>query len=90
MIHPTHEEYQLSKSVTLLDAPFYSMLCALFRQADSENLTLLQETFPHELDTFKKRVNAPGGLLPGERGTVNNVEYERPLYGSVIEVENDS
>lgn len=91
MTHPTHEEYQLSSSVTLLDAPFYSLLCALFRQADSDNLALLEDAFPETLHTFKKRVNAPGGLLPGETGIIDGTTYHRSSEDdSVKEVENAS
>jgi hypothetical protein len=54
------------------------MLCALFRQADSENFARLRDAFPNELDIFKQRVNAPGGLLPGETGVIDGTKYHRP------------
>jgi hypothetical protein len=42
-------------------------------KADSENLAKLQEAFPGEWELLKRRYNAPGGVLPEDGFTVEDV-----------------
>ena len=57
-------DYKFSQTDTLREAPFYALVMAAMRRADTHNASKLREAFPdtwHELD---RRYNAPGGQLP--------------------------
>lgn len=47
--------------------PFYSLLMAAMRAADTDNLAKLESVFPDVLSDLRARYNAPGGYLPGEK-----------------------
>lgn len=47
--------------------PFYSLIMAAARCADTDNLALLIGAFPETVNDLRKRYNAPGGFLEGER-----------------------
>jgi hypothetical protein len=71
---------------------FYSLLAALFREADSENLEILREAFPGEHENLLKRYNAPYALLPGETATIDGTKMHRdakPPY-DITEVNDDN
>jgi hypothetical protein len=57
--------YDYKKSLRLLesDPPFYALIMAAMRQADSDNLELLCDAFPQVWDELQARYNAPGGVL---------------------------
>ena len=57
-------DYDASKEIS--DYPFYSLLMALMRKADDDNLMLLQLAFPSEWDELQQRYNAPGGMLASD------------------------
>ena len=59
-------DYEVSKRIAMQDFPFYALIMAVMRQADSDNLAALQAAFPETFTELKARYNAPGGLLPGE------------------------
>ncbi len=63
---PSYYDYEISKRISAEDYPFYALLCALFRQADSDNLARLQQVFPDELKAFRQRYNNQGGLTDDE------------------------
>lgn len=46
--------------------PFYALLMAAMREADSNNIAKLKEAFPNTWVELKARYNAPGGRLEGE------------------------
>ncbi len=59
-------DYKCSQKISAEDFPFYALIMAAMRQADTPNLTKLRAMWPAiwaELDT---RYHAPGGLLPDE------------------------
>ena len=62
----SHYDYEMSKHISAEDYPFYALIMAAMRQADSGNLYSLREAFPSVLSELQVRYNAPGGLLPGE------------------------
>lgn len=62
----SHHEYEASKLIAMDDWPFYALIMAAMRQADSFNLEKLGQAFPETLAELKARYNAPGGLLPYE------------------------
>lgn len=57
-------EYITSQEVSMKDYPFYGLLMALMRQADSENLAKLRVAFPVTWEELSQRYHAPGGILP--------------------------
>lgn len=60
-------EYRLSKEVDALGAPFYALVMAAMRQADTANAAALRAAFPEVWVEFQQRYDAPRGLLPGEK-----------------------
>jgi len=57
-------DYLQSREIAILDRPFYAMIMAAMRRADSDNLELLRSAFPHVLTELRERYKAPGGWLP--------------------------
>ena len=60
-------EYQQSKKIAAEDYPFYALIMAAMRQADSINAALLRAAWPNEWMELLERYNASGGLLEGEQ-----------------------
>lgn len=46
--------------------PFYSLIHAAMREADTDNFEALKREFPRTFADLKHRRDAPGGILPGE------------------------
>lgn len=61
----SHYDYNLSKAI---DAPFYAIIMAAMRGADTFNADALRRAFPETWDELQARYNSPGGFLPGEVG----------------------
>jgi hypothetical protein len=61
-----HYDYQISRHIEREGYPFYALLGALIRQADSDNLAKLEQAFPTEVEIFKQRYNNQGGLSDAE------------------------
>ena len=59
-------DYLMSLEIAKKDYPFYALIMAAMRQADSNNLDLLRAMWPAVWDQLEDRYNAPGGYLPGE------------------------
>lgn len=62
----SHFDYEASKVIGRNDFPFYALVMAAMRQADTGNLALLERAFPFVAAELRARYNAPGGALPGE------------------------
>lgn len=60
-------DYQVSKTIAVADYPFYALVMAAMRQADSENLAKLTRAFPHIWAELHARYNAPGGVFAAEQ-----------------------
>jgi hypothetical protein len=60
-------DYEQSRKLSATDQPFYALIMAAMRRADTDNLTRLQSAFPEVWRELQTRYNAPGGMLPGER-----------------------
>lgn len=56
-------EYDKSREVAAVDAPFNALIMAAMRQADSTNAGILQAIYPAVWDELQARYNAPGGIL---------------------------
>lgn len=61
-----HEDYLEGLEISTKSYSFYGLLCAMIRQADSENLRKIECEWPDEVEIFRRRYDAPGGFLPGE------------------------
>jgi len=59
-------DYRMSIEIAKHDFPFYSLIMAAMRQADSENIILLSEAFPRVHAELMERYHSPGGYLGNE------------------------
>ena len=59
-------EYETSKHISAEDYPFYALIMAAMRQADTDNLEKLKWDWPAVWTELQTRYNTPGGLMPGE------------------------
>lgn len=59
----SHFDYEVSKQLAAADYPFYALIMAAMRKADSNNAALLSSAFPDTAAELRARYNAPGGLL---------------------------
>lgn len=59
-------EYSVSKALDNQDVPFYALIMAAMRKADTINAHKLRAAWPHIWDELHARYNAPGGILKGE------------------------
>lgn len=57
-------EYDTSKKIVAECYPFYALIMAAMRQADTDNLKRLRDAFPETWAELMRRYNAPGGALP--------------------------
>jgi|TARA_Y100000034_G_scaffold135144_1_gene205874 hypothetical protein len=70
---PVTSKYDYDTSLRLIlgdeaipDPPFYSLILAAVRKADSDNLERLRQGFPEVVAEFQARWNNPGGALDRE------------------------
>lgn len=60
-------DYNMSQDIAANDYPFYALIMAAMRKADSNNLARLEAVFPGTAEELRHRYNAPEGKLIGER-----------------------
>ena len=68
-------EYVMSQEIAKEDYPFYALIMAAMRQADSHNIHMLDRAFPEVYIEMKERYNAPGGAL--DKGEEHDLERWR-------------
>ena len=73
----SHFDYVRSLELELADEPFYALIMAAMRRADSDNLTRLQEAFPGVWRELETRYNSPDGTLPDETDRLVRASKER-------------
>lgn len=56
-------DYQRSQAIARADEPFYGIIMAAMRRADSTNIIMLRHAFPEVWAELEERYNAPGGIL---------------------------
>ncbi len=56
-------DYQISKAIEVQEYPFYALIMAAMRQADTDNTEKLKSAFPDIYEELTKRYHAPGGVL---------------------------
>lgn len=61
-------DYNISKRISAEDYPFYALIMAAMRQADTDNVVLLKHAWPDVWDDLYKRYHAPEGRLYGDPG----------------------
>lgn len=61
-----HYDYKFSENISAASPPFYALIAAAMRQADSINSEKLKMVFPGVHDDLVARHNAPDGKLEGE------------------------
>lgn len=59
-------EYQESLRISRDDPPFYAIIMAAMRKADTDNAARLRAAFPDTWAELQERYNAPGGLIGEE------------------------
>ena len=59
-------DYRASQEIAQRDEPFYALIMAAARKADTDNLDRLSAMWPETVDELRQRYDAPGGLLPDE------------------------
>lgn len=62
----SYHEYKTSQEIAKRDYPFYALIMAAMRQADSYNVEQLKAAFPVQWCELSKRYDVPGGILEGE------------------------
>ena len=62
----SYHEYVTSRQIAAHDFPFYGLIMAAIRQADTPNSRALRAAFPDTYREFERRYNAPGGKLENE------------------------
>jgi len=67
-------DYEASKKIVEADPPFYAIIMAAMRRADTDNAVKLRNAFPEVWVEQRLRYNAPGGYLAGDPG----YEQDRP------------
>lgn len=70
----SYHEYIQGKEIFSHDYPFYSLIQAAMRQADTDNSDRLRMAFPKVYEEVVQRYNAPGGLLEGDPGYASVTE----------------
>jgi len=61
-------DYRKSQEIAVKDYPFYALIMAAMRKADTHNLIRLKSMFPGTWEELQARYNAPGGYLGEELG----------------------
>ena len=59
-------DYEKGREIGIMDYPFYAIIQAAMRLADTENLAKLQHGWPEIWTELIDRYRSPGGELPGD------------------------
>ncbi len=63
----SHADYQISRIISKQQFPFYSLIMAAMRQADSYNIEKLKSVFPEVHAELSRRYDSPGGYIVGDQ-----------------------
>ena len=69
----TYHDYKKSQEIAAEGYPFYALVMACMRQADTDNLEKLKDAFPGTHAELMERYNGPGGLTEKE---LERLEYK--------------
>lgn len=59
----SYHDYIKGIELLLDDPPFYALIQAAMRKADTDNLEKLKKAFPEIWEELEARYHAPGGML---------------------------
>lgn len=59
-------DYRKAQELAKADIPFYALIMAAMRKADSTNLAMLRSMYPEIYREVEARYNAPGAILEGD------------------------
>jgi len=62
----SHYDFQVSREIEARGIPFYGLVMAAMRQADSHAIQKLRASFPETYVEFMARTDAPDGRLDGD------------------------
>lgn len=62
----SYHEYLVGGRPQAEDVPFYALIQAAMRRADTDNLIKLRRCWPEVWAELQTRYHAPDGTLPGE------------------------
>jgi hypothetical protein len=62
----SYYDYRESQRIAREDYPFYALIMAAMRQADSSNVEMLRQCWPETWNDLQARYMAPAGFLPNE------------------------
>lgn len=80
-------EYKCSLAISAGEPPFYAMVMALMRKADTDNAAKLRLMWPDVWEELSARHEAPGGILPTDDIDPNVLRYKRVAWnGDVTDV----
>ena len=57
-------DYRAAQEIVKADPPFYALIMAAMRKADTWNMAKLRTAFPDTYREVEARYNAPGAVLP--------------------------
>ena len=75
-------DYKYSIHITQQDYPFYALIMAAMRQADSDNLEMLQQCWPNVWNELQARYYAPAGWLETDPMTMEQCADFRIIRNS--------
>ena len=61
-------DYETSRALENDDIPFYALIMAAMRRADTDNARILEAAFPEVWRELMARYHAPGGMLDEDGG----------------------
>jgi hypothetical protein len=61
-------DYRVSQQLEMQDVPFYALIMAAMRRADTDNVERLRHAWPEVWAELSARYHAPGGVIPGDDG----------------------
>ena len=77
-------DYTESRRLEADDAPFYGLIMAAMRRADTMNAHKLREAFPEVWEELQARYDAPAGILVGE---ANHDQGVRRTEEGLVDIE---
>lgn len=75
-------DYRMSLEIAKHDYPFYALIMAAMRQADTDNIERLKTMFPHIWRELERRYHAPAGILAEE---LDSLDPEDPVVKQLKE-----
>jgi len=67
-------DYRKSQEIATNNYPFYALIMAAIRQADTDNFRELENAWPEIYQEFRDRCNMPGGMYPSERPQIATLD----------------